>query len=65
MPMTNSLKQITKKAILPAIRITGVCEADGDEVLLNTGDCLNEYLEQQCHVSRNLEMRRLLREMQM
>ncbi len=41
-PMTNSLKQITKKAILPAIRITGACEADGDEVLLNTGDCLNE-----------------------
>ncbi len=36
-PLTNSLKQITKKAVLPAIHITGVCETDGDESLSNKG----------------------------
>ncbi|CAF1212159.1 unnamed protein product [Adineta steineri] len=34
--MTNSLKQITRKAILPAIHVTGVCETDEHETLLNS-----------------------------
>ncbi|CAF1197151.1 unnamed protein product [Rotaria sordida] len=34
---TNSLKQIAKKAVLPAIHITGVCETDGDETSSNKG----------------------------
>ncbi|CAF3790778.1 unnamed protein product [Adineta steineri] len=33
---TNSLKQITRKAILPAIHVTGVCETDEHETLLNS-----------------------------
>ncbi len=36
--MTNSLKQIAKKAVLPAIHITGVCEVNEDESLINTGE---------------------------
>jgi hypothetical protein len=36
--MNNSLKQITKKAVLPAIHITGVCEVNEDETLLNKTD---------------------------
>ncbi|CAF3803570.1 unnamed protein product [Rotaria sp. Silwood1] len=34
-PITNSLKQIAKKAVLPAIHITGVCETDKDETVSN------------------------------
>jgi hypothetical protein len=41
--MTNSLKQIAKKAVLPAIHITGVCEVNEDETLLNKGNYLNEF----------------------
>lgn len=29
--LTNSLKQITKKAVLPAIHVTGVCEINSNE----------------------------------
>lgn len=39
-PLTNSLKQITKKAILPAIHVTKVCEEN------ETND-LNEYQQNQ------------------
>jgi hypothetical protein len=37
-PLTNSLKQITKKAVLPAIHITGVCDVDDDETSSNKGN---------------------------
>jgi len=33
--MMNSLKQIAKKAVLPAIHITGVCEVNEDEIYSN------------------------------
>ncbi|CAF3898690.1 unnamed protein product [Rotaria sp. Silwood1] len=36
-PITNSLKQIAKKAVLPAIHITSVCETDKDETVSNKG----------------------------
>jgi len=39
--MNNSLKQITKKAVLPAIHITGVCEVNEEELLVNRGNYSN------------------------
>lgn len=36
-PLINSLKQITKKAVLPAIHITRVCETDENENACNVG----------------------------
>ncbi|CAF0889151.1 unnamed protein product [Adineta ricciae] len=44
MPVMNPLKQIARKAVLPAIHITGVCEAIENETLLNTDECSNEVL---------------------
>lgn len=42
--MTNSFKQIAKKAVLPAIHITGVCEITEEEILINRGKYSNEHL---------------------
>ena len=45
--MTNSLKQITKKAILPAIHITSVCELNENENLINKENSSNEFQQNQ------------------
>ncbi|UJR22774.1 hypothetical protein I4U23_025806 [Adineta vaga] len=44
-PMVNPLKQIAKKAILPAIHITGVYGANEEESLLNKEDYSNESIQ--------------------
>ena len=44
-PLINSLKQITKKAVLPAIHITGVCEVNDDQLLSNPGLIENRFIQ--------------------
>jgi hypothetical protein len=41
--VANSLKQIAKKAILPAIHITRACEVGQEETALNEDTGSNEF----------------------